>query len=369
MKKNLILVVLLFLSGVRFLLAAATKDDRQKIKELTAAGISLYQNKNYKEAMDLFMQVLIIEPQNATARQYIRKSADMILAPERERIQRERLAILEKARKALAEQKVTGSNISQIYRQALKEMNQNYYLKASRDFQLVIDYDPNYENARVHLNSIQKKMEETALQEAMSDAEQLAYAKGFVAYQKQKWREAANQWEKIISLNPRQKEVAEYLKIVQDKLQELALQAHYQELEEEFNRIFNTGQKNYESKKYVQAIQEWEKITEKLKTENPPTKQQWQEKVSQAIELALNEIKKLQAAQQPRTPTTKPKEEPKIEIDEDGSNKHYTEGLIAYAQGRLRDAIREWEMALRLNPNNEKGAKAREKAEKELKAQ
>jgi len=53
-------------------------------------------------------------------------------------------------------------------------------------------------------------------------------------------------------------------------------------------------------------------------------------------------------------------------IDVKSAQRHYTSGLVAYAQGRLREAIREWDLSLRLNPGHEKARLARRKAKKEL---
>jgi tetratricopeptide (TPR) repeat protein len=45
---------------------------------------------------------------------------------------------------------------------------------------------------------------------------------------------------------------------------------------------------------------------------------------------------------------------------------HYEAGLIAYASGKLEDATREWRIATRMDPQNEKASNALAKAQKEL---
>jgi len=49
------------------------------------------------------------------------------------------------------------------------------------------------------------------------------------------------------------------------------------------------------------------------------------------------------------------------------AERRYTRGLKAYSERRLQEAVREWEEALKLDPENEKIRKALEGAEKELK--
>jgi len=62
-------------------------------------------------------------------------------------------------------------------------------------------------------------------------------------------------------------------------------------------------------------------------------------------------------------------EEAKGKIEErikEDVEKHYTDGLRAYSEGRLEEAVREWKEGLRLDPKNQKVQKALEGAEKEL---
>src|SRR5205823_4950259 len=45
---------------------------------------------------------------------------------------------------------------------------------------------------------------------------------------------------------------------------------------------------------------------------------------------------------------------------------HYEAGLIAYASGKLEEAVREWRIANRMDPQNEKAVNALTKVKKEL---
>jgi outer membrane protein assembly factor BamD (BamD/ComL family) len=55
-------------------------------------------------------------------------------------------------------------------------------------------------------------------------------------------------------------------------------------------------------------------------------------------------------------------------IDEAASSKAYKDGLVAYVQDRFSDAKKEWEAALRYNPNNQKARVALERVKREMKS-
>ena len=52
--------------------------------------------------------------------------------------------------------------------------------------------------------------------------------------------------------------------------------------------------------------------------------------------------------------------------DPKAAQMHYEAGLIAYASGKLEEAMREWRITTRMNPHHEKAANALTKVQKEL---
>jgi tetratricopeptide (TPR) repeat protein len=52
--------------------------------------------------------------------------------------------------------------------------------------------------------------------------------------------------------------------------------------------------------------------------------------------------------------------------DPQAAQMHYEAGLIAYASGKLDEAVREWRITLRMNPGHEKARIALGKVQKEL---
>ncbi len=58
--------------------------------------------------------------------------------------------------------------------------------------------------------------------------------------------------------------------------------------------------------------------------------------------------------------------EEKKRHDPKAAQMHYEAGLIAYASGKLDEAVREWNTAVRMNPQHEKALNALAKVQKEL---
>jgi tetratricopeptide (TPR) repeat protein len=52
--------------------------------------------------------------------------------------------------------------------------------------------------------------------------------------------------------------------------------------------------------------------------------------------------------------------------DPQAAQQHYEVGLVAYASGKLEEALREWNIAVRMNPGHPKALNALSKVEKEL---
>lgn len=343
------------------------------VQEHLNSGKQSFQKGNYAEAMDQFMQALLIDPQNSTARRFMERSAEKLLEPEKKRIESERKKILKEFRKTIAKRKVESLNV--LYSKMVSDYKKQNYLKAYGNILKIVAVDSSYKNVSFYSENIVNEMKEIADLAVHHDPEKLSYAKGFVAYYFNKdLHDAVLQWQRVIAINARRTEVAEYLKEAQNIIAIESLRKRNEELNQRLSTIFNAGQKEFDEKDYVPAVREWEKIIEVARKEKDfPDGPSWEKKARDSINLALEELQKIREAAV-KKPTTKgkaaetKKPEPEVVIDEAAANRYYQEGLVSYAQGRLRDAVRSWDLALRMNPNHERAKKAKEKAEAELSA-
>jgi len=178
-------------------------------------------------------------------------------------------------------------------------------------------------------------------------------------------QKATNEWEKYLAFNPRDKEVLEYLKKAKDILEMKAQKEYQQKVEEEIKRFFEEGEKLYGDKNYVSSIKKFEKIISICEEKPIESSSEWRLKARTKIEDALARLKEITVASQEMQEKKKIKMKEEI-IDPVSAQKHYTVGLVAYAQGRLGAAIREWDLTLKLDPHHEKARIAMDKAKKEL---
>jgi len=355
--RNLLFVFLLVIN-----LFATTDKNSPSTKKIYKKGVLLYKNKQYKQAMDCFMQIIIREPKNERARYYIKECAREILKPKIEAINRQREAMVFDARKYVFE-KHKQYDIEGLYKEALRSYKKKRYLKAGDLLRQVLKITPDYKDADKYFSIIESKMYKNSDITSGADAATLAYANGYINWWDNKVRKAMNEWEKFIALKPKNTEVPEYMKKAK-KILEMQAQKEYQEkVLKEIKETFRRGENKLKAKDYVSAIKVFEKVI-RICNEKPILESDdWKAKSQKKIEQCLEELKKLTLATKKKKKKVKEKKEI---IDAQAAQRHYTAGLVSYAQGRLREAIREWDLALRLNPYHEKARLAKERAEKEL---
>jgi len=335
---------------------------KKEIRELYKKGERVFKAGKYKEAIDYFMQALIAEPGSRKARKYIKMSADEILRPRIEKINKQRQAMVFDARTLIfARQKKY--DVRALYAAAVKNYKKKNYIRSSDKLRQIMKVSEGYKDTEKYFSLIEGKMYKNSVMGVSTDAETLSYAQGYLDWWAKKIQPAVNEWEKCLALNPRNKEVKEYHGKAK-KILEMASRKEYQaEIEAKLKAVFAQGEKLCGRKKYVDAIKKYEKVID-ISEETPiSTSLKWSADARLRIEYALGRLKKMTAKAPKRKKVAEKKEEV---IDVKSAQRHYTTGLVAYAQGRLREAIREWDLALRLNPGHEKARLARRKAKKEL---
>ncbi|MFA5780586.1 MAG: hypothetical protein WC947_10695 [Elusimicrobiota bacterium] len=314
--------------------------------------------------MDSFLQVLILEPKNVKASRYLKKAVEKMLEPERLRIQKESEEIYKRAQKSIAKREKK-LDIKKQYRLAIKNYNKGYYLWASEQLNGIIEINPDYENVKKYVQEIKDRMNETAQKDSLPDAEKLYYAKGYVFYQNKNLTDAMNFWERIMAIDPSHKEVKEYYGNVKDYLRNLAETERVEKLIAELKEIYKKGETKYTRKEYVDAINNWEVVVNKSRNEKDSQLAQLNLQASNGIGNALEMLRKISAVKPP------PPDVPAVTVEETVVDKkkaeeYYKQGLINYAQGRIGDASRNWELALRYDPENKKIQKAIEKVKMEI---
>jgi tetratricopeptide (TPR) repeat protein len=256
-------------------------------------------------------------------------------------------------------------DIKRLFNSAKNDYKKERYLNATEKFGEISLKYPENTAAKEYYDKITALMEKEAKDSEGIDLAGQSYAKGYVAYNTQKYSDAINEWEKFVQITSKNDEVSEYITKTKNYLNDMERQAKERKVLDKASMLFESGTDSFNSAMWVGCIKKMEEIQELCKVEAYQSLIQWQEKSDDLLQKALKELSKtvVYIKHEASKPKAKLQE---VEINVEGSQKKYNEGLILYAQGKISDAINIWEIALRLNPSNEKASKALQKAREEL---
>jgi outer membrane protein assembly factor BamD (BamD/ComL family) len=363
-------VMCLLLAGIFFIpVKALYAAGAGQAAELYEQGVKQYKTGEYYPAMDTFMQVLILKPKDARAGRYLKASADRILEQERREINKESEMMYSRARKALSE-KGGPEDIKKLYTQGIKNYRKGNYLWATDKLARVADIDSGYGNVQQYLAEIRARMDNVSRQDTLPDTEKYYYARGYVTYYGNNLSETVSSWGRVLAVNPSDKEIKEYYEKTKWQLKMKEESERIEKLVGEVNEIYARGIQEYNDKVYVDALNEWDEVLRKTKDEPDPRLVQLRNSAISDIERTLKDLKKIattsvKPVSAPAAPAAKPVEEVVV-IDAGKAEEYYRQGLLSYAHGFIRDAVRMWTLALRYDPTNKKISNAMQKAEAEL---
>ncbi len=166
---------------------------------------------------------------------------------------------------------------------------------------------------------------------------QSLFAEGLGAFERQDFEVALDRFRQVALINPEYPQLAHYL--IQSEGEVETRRTHHlsEKKRTDAARAFAQGVENFERGKLGDAQRSFEQVLA-LDPKHPQA------------HLYIQQIEKQ------KNPSRDPL----------GAQQHYEAGLIAYASGDLPQAIREWHIALRLDPENPKATAAVNKAENEL---
>ena len=278
--------------------------------------------------------------------------------------------LMAEAKVALSEdkqfRKQRDSKAKDLFNEARNSYHQKRYLTAIEQFRrLKLEY-PEFEMADQYYDDILVMMDEKSRGVNEDNLEWVSYAIAFVSYQGKHYGAAVQEWEKVLMFNPEQEEVKSYLAKTKVLLIDENKRKQEKEHEENARQLFARGSDAYAAGSWVTCIKTMEQVQSLCKG-NPGT---WAielylkagECIDKAVKTLSGSINKSSGK---RKQTVLPKQNESTihhDIDEEGSAEKYRAGLVLYAQGKTADAVRWWEIALRMNPANEKAATAIDRA-------
>jgi tetratricopeptide (TPR) repeat protein len=287
-------------------------------------GLADYGAGNYRSAMENLSEALFLDPTNKKAKEYLEKAGKKLLEEVETARESERREILRKAQTMLVEQK---KKVKENYDRGLKHFKQNELLRASEEFNAVLEIKPEHKEAKKHLELIGKRLEDIVNKGEFKGVNELYYAQGVVFYINGEWLKAIAEWANALRLDPSNEELSEFIKIAEKKKGE-------EEVFEKAEVLYRDGLAHYNEGKIDEAIEDLEEAT-KINPEHT--------KAQDYLAKAREKV------------TTK-KEEKEQRTRREIVDRHYFQGIDYYAEGKFEKAVKEWDEVLSIDPEH-KGAK------------
>lgn len=217
-----------------------------------------YNAGDYISAMNLYLQVLTVNQDNQKAKKGLRETALKLLEKENQTMTNEPSQLMKEAKKALKEarkQKTRrNKEIKPIFKSAKDDYARKNYIWASNKFMDILLKYPDFEKAKVYYDKISNKMSNIANKPNFASFEQISYAKGYVAFQEQRFEDALCEWEKVLEINPEREEIKEQILKVKTYLKNAELIENEKKLEQLVKTTFEQGKADYDSKNWISCI-------------------------------------------------------------------------------------------------------------------
>ena len=277
-------------------------------------------------------------------------------------------ALMKEARRSLraAKQKkaINDKEVLPLFRAARKDYRKKRYLSAADKFRDIMLQYPEYNMAGLYYDRITDEMDRISSSTLMSDFESLSYARGYNYFRAHDFVGALNEWEKVLQIDPDRDEIVAYESRLRTYMKDIKQRAREREIAENVQRAFDDAVRDYDNRKWVSVIKKMEKIQETCQKEAFPDSLEWHKRSQEYISKSVQELSLImpKSVHNQAVNTV----QPSIEIDPAGADRKYNDGLILYAQGKITEAIRLWEITLRLDPGHGKARKALQRAKEEL---
>jgi tetratricopeptide (TPR) repeat protein len=391
--------------------------------ELTQ-GVQSYQEHRWTEAMGHFLQVLSQDPSNKEAHTYMDLLAQELDQQKRRTTHDDRLMILASATQVLDANRMNSSPVQQALRdttavEADHERQQRHaqctmaqteallgHLPAANDLVLqVIAQSPNDGEAQRLLSDLQSQIRQTLDTRKDLSVSERRTLEGFYAYGQADYASAAAAWSQarsaLLQSSPGP-EASHQIALLHFEAYEKIARTHVDE-ELEAARIkvlFGDGVAAFEKQDFDKALGAFRQVA--LASPTFPQLGQYLVQSEAAVERKrtsdLTDDKRNQTAQSfakglaslenedyaqakaffeevlamdPAHPQAKLyiqqiDTQKNRQVDPAAAQQHYEAGVIAYVSGESEQAVREWHIAHRLDPDNPKIAEAVHKVEREL---
>jgi tetratricopeptide (TPR) repeat protein len=389
-----------------------------------AQGVQAYHERRYADAMAVFLQILGQDPGNSQAHTYTALIAQNLRTRYQTETRDARLHVLADSSSRLesghlnskplddaildttqAEERGRQERWKSLCEEAEVEAQLGHLVTAHDRVLRVLGENSSYPPAQQVLSELQVRLYRLLSSGQVERAEERYVLEGYYAYGQAEYETAAAAWSKadtLIRQSYPSAEAAQHFAALRFIPYFQIAQAHVDDSQRtaKLHQAFQLAVSAYERGEYEPALEQFRQIAilnpdypllgdhlaraesaverergRKLGEKKQQEITQWMARGTAALEQArFSEAQQAFETVLSIDPTHKQaqnyREMVLAEIhkrhDPRAAQQHYEVGLIAYASGKLEEAIREWTIATRMNPNHEKAAHALSKVQKEL---
>lgn len=387
-------------------------------------GVVAFEERKWPEAMNAFLETLRNDPGNAEAHAYVNLLAREMEAEREARVRSHRLQMLSAASQTLADSRRDPGLLQQAIadadrseknardekwrarcEEARMERQADHLLAANDLILQTLADNASFPEAQRELSEIQSQTRRTLdAPDGTSVVERFAL-EGFYAYGQADYAAAAASWGKartLIEQTYSHSESDSHIKELRFPAYEKIARGRVDEEKRlaESKKLFEDGLALFQEKHFTRALEAFRQLAIRdpeypqlgsylVQTEAASEQERAQrlgeekrQEIDRALQAGLAALGKEQLRDaeagfekalrldpshpQARAYLAMVRAETQKRHDPKAAQLHYEAGLIAYASGKLDEAMREWHTAVRMNPNHEKALNALAKAQKEL---
>ncbi|MDH5662096.1 MAG: tetratricopeptide repeat protein, partial [Elusimicrobiota bacterium] len=261
-----------------------------------------------------------------------------------------------------------------LYRDGLAQYNKGKINEAIKQLEEVIKFNPQHRRAKELLAKVRDKVAEIKKEEKARMSRETVdkrYFRGIDYYAEGQFNKAIKEWQEVLKLDPTHRGAKEYLKKARDKVARANSRGKGSKdearnpREEKIEVYYRQGINYYLAGEFKEAIGQWGEVLKMDPQHNGArgyiAKAKERLKISgegvgysdyhEEIEEYVKELEK--------TGTTDEEKDELIAM-------HYQDGLVAYAHGDLSQAMKEWQIVLKLDPEHKKARRAIIKLQAEM---
>lgn len=316
-----------------------TKEESGKmsvdVSRFLREGIKRYNLEQYKEALSVLNEGLLIDPENTQIQEYIIRAT---------------IALKREEEKSVSPFSPFYKLIQDLMRLGGRAYAAGNYTNSIKFWEEILLIFPFNERARLGMTRTLRKTDPSLAKEIL----EVMFEEAKSYSRREKKREATVKLKLILDVDPRHRDARALLKELEDenkKKEEKKVVSR--EDRKQARDLYDEGVKLYGKENLSEALQAWKKAVEL-----DPEFDEARVYLARA-ETQLRTLEKIGAG--PAEETSALSEDVRIKL-----KKHYLEGINYYMSGLYKEAITEWEEIIKIDPTYEKVEQNIERAKKRL---